>query len=232
MGKLTSDFEKYTYEGQFVDGKKCGYGISKDLRNNTSYEGNFSLDSFNGHGELVDSISGKVLYSGNWIDGVPQGSGKLLLDGLHVYSGSIVNGVPQGSGTCQYSDGSEYVGDWKSGKRNGFGVLTSALLDTYKGKWVADMKSGNGVWQSRRGDAYDGVWERNLPHGKGRMTYADSVDSCKILEAACEGNWHKGKRVGLCKVTMRSGKMIDVNFDKDEVDETSTTAIISQLNLL
>ena len=39
-----------------------------------------------------------------------------------VYTGDIVNGIPNGKGTQIWKDGAKYEGEWKNGKANGYGM--------------------------------------------------------------------------------------------------------------
>jgi len=59
------------------------------------------------------------------INDVPDGTGRFKTVGTdHItweYSGQWVNGLPEGFGSCRWEDGAEYVGQYQNGQWNGYG---------------------------------------------------------------------------------------------------------------
>jgi hypothetical protein len=218
------------YQGEFRSSLYHGRGIFKDSLSDTTYEGDFCEGIKSGYGRLTRTSNGLHLYEGEWVLDLPCGHGTFMLEGGHIYTGSMLNGLPHGDGHCRYVDGGEYTGSWKNGRRNGYGSFIGAALDEYKGKWVGDLRSGKGIWKSSRGDIYDGIWDLNLPHDKGRMTYI-LADGCTdpTRERSYDGCWNHGKRSGPGEVTYANGvtkkglwnsMTRDTAFD-DEIGQTA-----------
>ena len=66
------------YMGEFVDGKAEGYGVFVDSRG-TLYKGNWTQNVYDGKGEESWDF-GASSYSGQFIEGVKYGHGKLDLE--------------------------------------------------------------------------------------------------------------------------------------------------------
>lgn len=85
-GSYTSSDNKFKYTGDYENGKLCGEGIMNYCDDNGftfSYEGNFKDDMKNGFGILKflisydnGSVEDKIIYEGNWKDNVYNGKGK------------------------------------------------------------------------------------------------------------------------------------------------------------
>lgn len=87
------------YEGEYVDGTKCGQGIYT-WADGDRYEGGFSDGKMNGWGTYY------------WADG-------------DVYEGEWVDEVREGFGRYTTASGTVYEGQWKNGKRAVYGIWTS-----------------------------------------------------------------------------------------------------------
>ena len=108
MGLGDDEYENNTkyirkYIGQFIDGKRNGYGILYYETNNEK----------------------KPFYIGEWKDDLPNGKGCLFCDkcGCIVFDGYFVNGLKHGICTY-YSDRSKeilYHGEYKNGIIDGYG---------------------------------------------------------------------------------------------------------------
>ncbi len=90
------------------------------------------------------------------------------------YSGNFVDGHPQGHGIEQYPDGSSYDGDWVDGRRDGEGTLNLADGSRYDGQFENDARSGTGMFQSHAG-RYQGQWLNDMPQGMGHFAYTDGA---------------------------------------------------------
>ena len=68
--------KSFMYEGQWKDGKRHGYGISRPFNSGGSkYEGHFERDKCNGHG-VQTRADGTIEFEGEWRDGRPIGIGR------------------------------------------------------------------------------------------------------------------------------------------------------------
>lgn len=67
---------------------------------------------------------------------------------ISVYSGDVVEGVPNGSGTERLKDGTLYRGGFEGALRSGEGQLVTHTGDVFAGAWSHGEKSGDGVFVS------------------------------------------------------------------------------------
>ena len=87
--------EKYTYDGEWFEGKWHGFGV---------------YTSTNGH-----------KYEGNWLNGKRNGSG-IYSSEEHTYDGEWVDGKQHGQGIYFWKNGDKYDGEWDDGRRHGEGT--------------------------------------------------------------------------------------------------------------
>ncbi len=85
-----------TYEGDFLEGNKCGKGRM--------------------------TFPNKSEYDGEWKDNVPWGAGVMKgEDGW--YDGEFVSGMREGKGKCEYECGDVYEGQWSNNLPHGVGYV-------------------------------------------------------------------------------------------------------------
>ena len=96
--------------------------------------------------------------------------GKKVYESGAVYTGELVNGWPEGEGTITFVNGGKYVGYWKNGKYDGYGTITFANGAKYVGGWENGKYNGRGTFYYENGDRYDGKWVDNIMEGKGKLT--------------------------------------------------------------
>ena len=94
---------------------------------------------------IMPSISGK--YTGECKKGVAHGQG--ASQGIDSYTGNFRNGLPDGSGTYIWANGSRYEGFWSKGMKDGTGKMVT-LDSTYAGVWKEDVYMGREVVPSYR----------------------------------------------------------------------------------
>ncbi len=78
----------------------------------------------NGKGSYVYENS-FFTYTGEWVNGVKHGQGKLLLKDGSYYEGEFNEGEIMGDGEFHYANGSVYKGSFHFGEKNGKGELTT-----------------------------------------------------------------------------------------------------------
>ena len=71
------DQEPGTYIGDFVCGQKCGYGVHW-WPNGNVYNGGWKNDTFEGDGVLNAMYSHNAIYTGPWINGHQQDTGRII----------------------------------------------------------------------------------------------------------------------------------------------------------
>lgn len=72
-------------------------------------------------------------------------NGKGIATGIDRYEGQFINGLPQGSGSYTWSDGSTYTGEWLEGLRHGIGKYTirkNGKDSIQNGLWLNDKYQG------------------------------------------------------------------------------------------
>lgn len=129
-----------------------------------------------------------------------------------LFSGNWVNGVPHGHGTMIYYPSlDKYVGDFYEGRCTGQGVLTTASGVTYCGQWLEDHFDGRGEWSSPNGCTYTGQFRGGEKCGRGLMTFVDG--------STYNGDWLNDVRHGrgeykdLADGTVYDGDWVDDRQD-------------------
>ena len=77
-------------------------------------------------------------YSGDWMNGMRHGLGKIVETNGYMYYGWWEDDMRHGQGEASYPDGSMYDGDWKYDKKYGFGKITRPDGTSYEGEWIND----------------------------------------------------------------------------------------------
>lgn len=111
---------EFTWDGECVNGYADGTGTIRWVRTNEKYVGTVSVGKITGKGTKY--ISEKIIYDGDWVDGVYSGKGSLFFNKNLIYSGDWINGEKSGMGTSYYENGRVlYQGDFKMNEPNGYG---------------------------------------------------------------------------------------------------------------
>ena len=164
----------------------------------------------NCHGvyNYLNSIS---TYTGNFISGIPNGSGMLEYRMGTSYVGEWLDGEFNGSGMIKNSDGSSIDGHWERNSFTGYGIIILPAFGTLKGNWSKDIFTdvvsiqytdgteytgriyhgkyhGQGQFIYSDGTYYDGIWKEGIQHGKGKMIFPDKKE--------LDGIWNNGQFVG------------------------------------
>ena len=99
------------------------------------------------------------------------------------YTGEYVNGVPEGKGFMEYSNGDLFVGCWSAGEITSTdkydGHMEYANSDIYTGKWLNGKRSGQGVFEDIEGTEYSGEWLNDKKHGEGIEMDCDGFQAWK-----------------------------------------------------
>jgi hypothetical protein len=83
-------------------------------------------------------------YIGSCMQGLADGEGEAK--GEDFYKGEFVKGLPDGTGTYIWKNGATYKGEWKKGLRDGNGIYSyksNAKDSVLAGKWKNDKYLGN-----------------------------------------------------------------------------------------
>lgn len=102
----------------------------------SGYKGTFKNGLYNGHGTMT--LSNGTKYTGNWVDGIKDGSFELNLPGADggICKGICRNNNTIGDWTCIYKNRDSYFGELYNEKRNGRGIFTARDGTVFEGNWL------------------------------------------------------------------------------------------------
>jgi hypothetical protein len=152
------------YDGEFVNGKRQGFGICKYKDGKgKNYDGSDCIDGHDYKGEEG------FTYEGEWYQNKRHGKGKLknaegtiILEGIWENNQIKNNQIKNGTGTKIYDNGDVYDGEWKEGKHHGKGKYLFVDGSIYEGEWKDSLFSGQGVLKNAEGVIIaDGIWDDN-----------------------------------------------------------------------
>ena len=168
-----------TYIGEVLNGFRHGFGKFESKKEELSYEGNWKNGLKNGFGTMKKKGS---TYEGNWKDGFIDGKGKLKWKSGNVYKGDFKLGKMDGNGyMIWFNEHKKYSGEWKNNIQNGFGVEIwyeekgehKYLFNRYIGEWKEGKRDGYGIFYYSNGAKYEGTWKNDNKEGFGVFTYND-----------------------------------------------------------
>lgn len=181
-----------TYDGEFVDGKRSGFGEEYE-NGELVYRGEFAYNAYEGEGEQYSEgrltysgtyksgkldgnrcciyyPNGRLAYRGTFAAGEQTGEGIAYAEsGIQSYAGEFLRGTWQGEGTA-YNDKGEpcYIGEFRNNLYDGSGTL---YLDGFclEGSFLQGKQSGDVM--IRRGGTvyYEGGAVEGRPHGQGTV---------------------------------------------------------------
>jgi len=166
-----------------------------------------------GRAEYEDSI-----YEGHFVNGVPNGQGRLTYkDGTEyegeTYEGHFLNGVPHEQGRLTYKDGSVYEGELNQRELTR-GKIIFSDGDVYEGEFLNNIMNGQGKMTYASGGVYDGKWLDGLKHGEGELKYADGREY--------NGQWANDKINGKGKLINPSGSSYDGDWVNQQMHGQGT----------
>ena len=141
----------------------------------------WAVDKRHGQGTYWKNEGSKLRreYTGDWYEDKKHGRGTFFYKNGDRYDGYWVNGLPQGEGRMIYANENIYEGQWHEGKRNGYGVLTKRNGDHFEGHWVCDLREGQGSYFFHsKNKLFVGEWVGDQPK-TGVYTEVDDEDADK-----------------------------------------------------
>jgi len=142
-----------------------------------------SGDCINGYGKARLNVG---VYNGDFLNGIPNSKGRLVLNGGNVYIGDFKNGTANGIGVLEYTNGDRYEGQFESGKEHGRGTLSYTNGKVYEGYFLYGNRNGSGAETDVNGDRYIGSFKENLKHGKGRLISTNSIKAVRYYKGKLE----------------------------------------------
>ena len=127
-------------------------------------------------------------------NGIPNGKGKVYYKNRVLYEGEFVEGLYEGNGKMEYENGNYYIGRWKNGKRNGNGKLYDKNGNLiYDGDWNNDKFEGKGTLNIEKCQQYYiGEFKNELMNGKGCLFWKNG-------DLVYDGDWVNAKMEGYGK---------------------------------
>lgn len=132
-----ADTMRVRHEGQYVDGKACGFGKFADATGRFTYHGNWFNGKRMGEGRYYQD--GCLLFEGLFEANTITGRGRVYdTQNRLLYHGALVEGKYHGVGT-QYDASSKiaYEGEFERGVRHGVGRTPSRAGVYVRGKYDA-----------------------------------------------------------------------------------------------
>ena len=185
--------------GQFINGKRSGYGkyIINNQNHNYKYEGEIDGPYASGYGcflnnEILMKYEGewknslkdgigiesykKNYYQGEFVNGKRNGLGEYYWEKDIFYSGEWKDNLMNGEGIYYFSKDAWYEGSFKNNKMEGFGILNVKNSKIYAGFYKDDFKDGFGIkiWDNDK-KAYVGFWKNNKQEGFGKFFKKDKI---------------------------------------------------------
>ncbi len=104
---------------------------------------------------------GEGVYTGDLVDGMAQGQGKMIWDSGVTYEGEWESNRPHGKGKMVWTDGTTYEGDFFENQIQGYGTMTWPSGNSYTGEWLNGERHGTGTQTFYNGVVKSGIWEHN-----------------------------------------------------------------------
>jgi TonB family protein len=176
-------------------------------------------------------------YTGEFRNGVPDGSGVQTRPDGRKFIGTFKNSAPNGKGTVTFPDGTKYSGEFKDGFFDGFGIYELPNNNKYVGefkdnkfngkgtythtngvKYVGDFKDGKrnglGTFTSSNGDKYVGEYKDDARNGQGTYTFANGD------KYVCE--FKDDDFNGLCTIIFANGDKYAGEYKDGKANGTGT----------
>lgn len=200
------------FSGQWDDDKRNGRGTFR-YANHSVYTGNWLYNDIHGKGKF-DYASG-AHYRGEFMQNKKHGKGIYTWPNGNEYKGHFVNDKLCGKGEMKYIGGHYFTGDWLDNKKHGQGTFNYVNGAVYSGQWERDSRHGFGKLTFLPGsfieEYFEGEWENDEMHGKG--TYAYRKDEGTVYV----GDWVKGRRHGMGKISYLDGSYYKGEFQDDKM---------------
>ena len=197
------------FKGRLEEGVIQGKGESYDKNGLLIYSGDYVDGVYSGEGKLYDA--GNLVYEGTFLQGLYDGEGKLYDAGDLVYEGTFLQGLYDGEGKLYDEGNLLYKGMFAQGLYDGEGTLyekNGKLL--YVGKFSAGIRSGEGTAYQNGKRIYKGGFADDLYNGDGILY--DSAVGIRY-----RGSFIDGLYSGSGVLTLDTGATVQAEFEQGEV---------------
>ena len=174
------------YKGSYdINGQCCGKGLFMNIRGDY-YFGDWENGIPNGFGIIV--FNGMKSYEGEFKDGQKCGQGIEVFPDGDYYKGEFINGYREGKGKYNFVGGSYYNGDMKNSKFDGEGVFSWNNGQIYNGGFNNGKMNGHGTFKWNDGSTFSGYYSNNIKQGEGEYKWNNG--------SMLQGNWINNKPNG------------------------------------
>lgn len=123
---------------------------------------------------VIDKVEKQMPgYSGEMVNGLREGKGKLVLENGDIYEGNWKNGKKSGHGIYLFANGIKYNGSWNEDLMDGEGSLIFPDSRKYYGNITKGKITGYGTFVYSDGARYEGCWKDGKWHGEGKFKLKD-----------------------------------------------------------
>lgn len=227
----------FVYKGEYKEGRFNGKGeinyieVKEYNGNVTTPKGNkLIVKKYNGEwksGEI--SGFGKIYLCEEVLNTECKGE--------YVYTGELINGVPNGEGVMRYPNGDELTGVWKDFEFTGKGkrIYANDRLYTFEGEWEQGLwNKGRLSWRDQhdKENYFKGTWIDKEFTGEFNIYYYEKLlDEDFSSQLALVKGTIKNKKVsGKTKVVFEDGSGTGENKTKEHVYEGDIKATISSFD--
>ena len=192
-----------TLSDDMIDAPQIGTlsGVGTDGTTWT-YSGDIVDGLKHGRGRMVWSDG--HIYEGDFVNGERVGNGKYIWADNHWYEGGFANGRFHGKGKRVWPNGEWYEGDFDNDKCHGKGKILMSTGAVYEGDFYYNKRTGKGKMNTPDGLYYEGDFLDDNPHGKGKMIDQDGV----VLEAIFLNGLPSGTGI----ITLQDGTVHETEF--------------------
>lgn len=165
--------EKLYYEGNFVNGNKEGEGIAYKENSKYSYKGSWKNNQKNGYGELITENGAK--YSGYFVNDEIKGDGLRVNSTGEILKGNWTNSEILSGTDCSYiaTNGTQYHGEIVDGKYEGAGRYVDSNGTVYEGSFCENQRTGFGQQLYPDGSVYTGYYFGNQRNKEGIFEFSN-----------------------------------------------------------
>jgi hypothetical protein len=203
-----------TYVGDWLNNKRHGdgkmtcsnsemYNGVENSRRNDEYNGQWQHGKYHGRG-VYSHYTDNMTYSGDWVEGLRCGNGKITFTDGDVYTDTFFNDKAQGGVNAKYTTaaGAESTGKAAAQLARDAGATTYLPRVRIQAYGLGDEMKAGIVYVGERSSSYS-----NMPHGKGTATFSDN--------SKYEGDWMNGLRHGKGRETYTDGDYYDGDWQND-----------------
>jgi hypothetical protein len=129
---------------------------------------------------VTNFVYGDGVYTGQVVDGVPEGKGEYSGSNGLVDKGRFVRGQLNGKGTRTWATGNKHIGNFLNGACSGFGTTYYPGGAKFEAMWV-DCGTGEGTFFEKNGSS----WGRSCREGT-CIAKSDEAPSAPAIAASAE----------------------------------------------